>query len=242
VSRPRQLTLAVLHAVLIGGTGHAGAQSSACDQLKGTLSARIEASGVHDYALEAVPVATPTPANARVIGTCDGGRTKMLYRRGVGTQQLPEAPTAARQDPAPQASAASRSRAAKAAKTEVVADDRAPAPVPAPMPDPTPAPAPAAAPAVVPAAMTPALMPAPASQSVTLASEIAAPTPPAKDSIPVAPPAKTSSLLQQATELAAGYWHYLLALVLVPIAAWLWSWVTYRRAYDKAGLPRGPRL
>lgn len=220
--------------------GNASAQSSACDQLKGTLSARIEASGVRDYALEAVPAATPTPANARVIGTCDGGRTKMLYRRGAAAQPLlaehvpPAPPTAA--DPAPPASAASRSRAMKATKIDVVAEERAPVPVQAPTPTPTlmPVITPAVAPGLTPT-------PAPALQPAPQPRETAAPAPPEKDFVPTTS-LPTASLVQQATDLAASYWKWLLALVLVPMAGWLWAWITYRRAYDKSGLPRGPRL
>lgn len=207
----------------------ASAQSSACDQLKGTLSARIEASGVRDYALEAVPAATPTPGNARVIGTCDGGRTKMLYRRGAAALPMPAEPNAAQPAPALPASAASGSRAVRAPKIDVVAEDRAPAPVQAPIPAPAPV-------------LTPATTPAP--QPASPPSETAALAPPAqpeKDSVPT-PSLPTASLVQQATDVAAGYWKWLLALVLVPMAGWLWAWVAYRRAYDKSGLPRGPRL
>jgi hypothetical protein len=32
------------------------------------------------------------------------------------------------------------------------------------------------------------------------------------------------------------------ALLLVPAAACLWLWHAHRSAYDKAGLPRGPKL
>ncbi|HJV95131.1 MAG TPA: DUF1161 domain-containing protein, partial [Albitalea sp.] len=49
----------------------AQAQTSACDQLKDTLAARIEATGVRGYSLEAVPAATPVPSGAKVIGTCE---------------------------------------------------------------------------------------------------------------------------------------------------------------------------
>ncbi len=47
-------------------------------------------------------------------------------------------------------------------------------------------------------------------------------------------------LAQRASEYAAGRWPWLLALLIVPAAVWLWR----RRhgGYDEAGLPRGPRL
>ena len=207
--------MAALQAALVGGAGDASAQSGACDQLKATLSARIEATGVRDYSLEAVPATVPTPANVRVIGTCDGGRTKVLYYRGAGRPTPPDATAAARPPAVP------------ASKAEVVMRERVPPPMPASMPalappEPLPAPVP---PPVVQAAPQPA----------------PAPAPPAPESqAPEAAP--TTPLVQQASAFAAANWVWLLALVLVPIAGWLWAWAAHRRAYDKAGLPRGPRL
>jgi len=115
--------------------------------------------------------------------------------------------------------------------------------MPAPSPAPTPAITPAVAPTLVPTPAPPPV-PQPVPQPASQPSETAAPTPtapPEKDSVPT-PSLPTTSLVQQATGLAASYWKWLLALVLVPMAGWLWAWITYRRAYDKSGLPRGPRL
>jgi len=227
VNEPRCLALAALQAALVGGAGDASAQSSACDQLKATLSARIEASGVRDYSLEAVPATEPTPANVRVIGTCDGGRTKVLYYRGAARQTPPDAPAAARPPAVP------------ASKAPVAVRERVPAatPVPASMPAPSPAPPPVAMPSPV---LQAAPQPAPAQPAVTRPEpQVAEPQAPE----PQAPePAPTTSLVQQAFSFAAANRIWLLALVLVPIAGWLWAWAAHRRAYDKAGLPRGPRL
>ena len=61
----------------------AGAQAQTpCDQLKSVLAARIDAAGARGYSLEAVPAGTPVPPGAKVIGTCEGGASKILYRRG----------------------------------------------------------------------------------------------------------------------------------------------------------------
>jgi len=212
VGQRRRVALAALQAALIGSAGQAQAQSSACDQLRATLSARIEASGVRDYSLEAVPNTTPTPSNARVIGTCDGGRTKVLYFRGAAR-------------PTPPDSAA-----------EVV---KPPAPPPVPVPTVVLAPAPAPAPVKV---LTPAAVPTPAPQPVAVVAQAASPAvPPAPEPEP-ATNSNSNSLVQQASAFAATNWKWLLALVLLPIAGWLWAWFAHRRAYDKSGLPRGPRL
>jgi hypothetical protein len=125
----------------------------------------------------------------------------------------------------------------KATKIDVVAEERAPVPVQAPTPTLMPVITPALTPGLTPTP-TPALQPAPQPSGTV------APAPPAqleKDSVP-ATSLPTTSLVQQATDLAASYWKWLLALVLVPMAGWLWARITYRRAYDKSGLPRGPRL
>ena len=60
------------------------AQANACDQLKATLAARIEATGVRGYSLETVPASTAVPAGAKAIGNCEGGARKVLYRRWGG--------------------------------------------------------------------------------------------------------------------------------------------------------------
>ena len=81
--------------------------------------------------------------------------------------------------------------------------------------------------------------PAPAPPIVSQADEIAS-APPAQP--PESDPAPKASLVQRASEFATANWKWLLLLVLVPAAGWLWAWLSYRSAYDKSGLPRGPRL
>lgn len=53
--------------------------------------------------------------------------------------------------------------------------------------------------------------------------------------------AKTS-LAQQASEILGQNWRWLWALLLLPLVAGVWVWRAHFSAYDKAGLPRGPRL
>jgi hypothetical protein len=49
-------------------------------------------------------------------------------------------------------------------------------------------------------------------------------------------------LARQASDFMAENWRWILALVFVPIAGWIWAWHAHRSAYDEAGLPRGPKL
>jgi len=51
-----------------------------------------------------------------------------------------------------------------------------------------------------------------------------------------------ASLTQRASEFMAAHWRWIGALLLLPVAGWLWAWRAHRSAYDEAGLPRGPKL
>jgi hypothetical protein len=81
----------------------AQAQTNACDQLKGVLAARIDASGVRGYTLETVPAGTPVPPGAKAIGTCEAGASKILYRRWGAARPSSDGPDAARPASAAQA-------------------------------------------------------------------------------------------------------------------------------------------
>ena len=59
---------------------------------------------------------------------------------------------------------------------------------------------------------------------------------------PESDPAPKPPLMQRTSEFATENWKWLVLLVLVPAAGWLWAWLSYRSAYDKSGLPRGPKL
>ena len=81
--------------------GAAQAQANACDQLKAVLAARIDASGVRGYSLETVPAGTPVPAGAKIIGTCEAGANKILYRRWGGASPSPGVQADPSSQPAP---------------------------------------------------------------------------------------------------------------------------------------------
>lgn len=50
-----------------------------CEELKAEIAAKIEANGVKKYTLEIVP--QDAAADGKVVGTCDGGTKKIVYRR-----------------------------------------------------------------------------------------------------------------------------------------------------------------
>lgn len=261
----------VIVAAFLGllAAGSARPQTPACEQLKTELAARIDASGARGYALETVPAGTPAPPGAKAIGTCEAGRYKVLYRRWAPASSAAaavDAPAPASAPPLPDAtrrSPAERSvRAGRAARTPASAAASqavAPSTVPAaavPMGDPDPLEDRKAAAGSVhsprgpgsaqgrggepnPSAGATGEVERPRASDPVVAHSIAAkPTP--------APPADNAgakvSLGRRAAGVMVEHWPWLLALVLLPLAAWLWSWLAYRRAYDAAGLPRGPRL
>ncbi len=50
-----------------------------CDELKGEIDAKIKAKGVKSYTLEVV---AGDVKDGKVVGSCDGGAKKIVYKRG----------------------------------------------------------------------------------------------------------------------------------------------------------------
>jgi len=51
-----------------------------CDELKAGIEAKIKAKGVKTYTLDVVGKDEKT--EGKVVGTCDGGTKKIIYKRG----------------------------------------------------------------------------------------------------------------------------------------------------------------
>ncbi len=210
------------------------AQANACDQLKATLAARIEATGVRGYSLETVSAATPVPAGAKAIGNCEGGVRKVLYRRWGGASTSANVEAAAVPAPPPPTAAATEPRP----KPPPVVRASVPAPVAsvvAPLQVPLPAPVLAVAPgpskAALAGAAEPDLVPKPSPVAAQEAT-----------SAPSEPPADKPLLSQRVSDFVSTQWRWLLVLLLVPLTVLGWAWRAHHLAYDKNGLPRGPRL
>lgn len=200
----------------LAGTAHA--QSAGCDQFKATLAARIDP-GIKGFSLDIVRADAPMPAGAKVFGTCDGGAYKILFRRGGNTRPAAAEASAVAQAPVPQAAPVPPAPPEQPAKPVKPATAAVPALTPqgiARLVEPAPAPEPAAPAALAPAASAP---------NDALVS-----------------PQEAQPELASATDFIGGKWQWLWALVLLPFAAWLWAWIAHRRAYDEAGLPRGPKI
>ncbi len=50
-----------------------------CDELKAEIAAKLDAKGVKDY--ELTVVANDKVADAKVVGSCDGGTNKITYSK-----------------------------------------------------------------------------------------------------------------------------------------------------------------
>ena len=193
------------------------AQAGACEQLKLSLAARIDPS-IRGYALEVASAGDPVPAGAKVIGTCEGGARRILFRRSGGSQPSVETVRAAKAAPAPVVQASAAPMAAKSRALAI-------------QPDP--------APQVVATAL-PASRPVPRPAVEETAPSIAVPMAEvraeAQESSPGIP------LAQRAADFLRRQWHWMAMLVLAMLGALLWAWLAHRSAYDEAGLPRGPKL
>ena len=71
------------------------------------------------------------------------------------------------------------------------------------------------------------------------------PSPALAQETPTAPAetrADKPPLSQRIFEFVSAQWRWLLVLLLAPLALLGWAWRAHHLAYDKNGLPRGPRL
>jgi hypothetical protein len=59
--------------------GPALAQRKDCGELKGEIEAKIKKNGVEKFSLEVVDA--DKQADGKVVGTCDGGTKKIVYKR-----------------------------------------------------------------------------------------------------------------------------------------------------------------
>lgn len=73
-----KIIIAVLAAFALSSP--AFAQKKSCDDLKGEIEAKIKKNGVDKFTLDVVD--TEAQAEGKVVGTCDGGTKKIVYKRG----------------------------------------------------------------------------------------------------------------------------------------------------------------
>lgn len=61
-------------------SGPALAQKKDCGELKGEIEAKIKKNGVDKFSLDVVEA--DKQAAGKVVGTCDGGTKKIVYKKG----------------------------------------------------------------------------------------------------------------------------------------------------------------
>jgi len=62
-----------------------------CEELKAEIAKKLEANGVKSYTLEIVPTEKAEGGEGKVVGSCEGGTKKIVYRRGEGSPEKPAA-------------------------------------------------------------------------------------------------------------------------------------------------------
>ena len=69
-------------AVVVGMavSGPALAQKKDCGELKGEIEAKIKKNGVDKFSLDVLEA--DKQGEGKVVGTCDGGARKIVYKRG----------------------------------------------------------------------------------------------------------------------------------------------------------------
>ena len=76
----KSLKLAVLVAALAAFPLTGLAQRKDCNELKGEIEAKIKKNGVDKFTLDIVDAGAQS--DGKVVGTCDGGTKKIVYKRG----------------------------------------------------------------------------------------------------------------------------------------------------------------
>jgi hypothetical protein len=70
----------VMLAVLVLAAGPVMAQRKDCNELKSEIEAKIKANGVKVFTLDIV--ANDAVKDGKVVGSCDGGTKKIVFKRG----------------------------------------------------------------------------------------------------------------------------------------------------------------
>lgn len=72
--------IAVVALLLIAAP--AMAQRKACEELKAEIETKIKNNGVAVFTLDIVPNEEVKEGDGKVVGSCDGGTKKIVYKRG----------------------------------------------------------------------------------------------------------------------------------------------------------------
>ena len=72
----------IVAVMVLGFVGAASAEpmKKPCDELKAEIDAKIKKNGVDKFSLDVVDA--NAQAEGKVVGTCDGGAKKIVYKKG----------------------------------------------------------------------------------------------------------------------------------------------------------------
>jgi len=62
-----------------------------CEELKAEIAKKLEANKVKSYSLEIVPNEKAKEVEGKVVGSCEGGTKKIVYRKTSASAQTPAA-------------------------------------------------------------------------------------------------------------------------------------------------------
>jgi uncharacterized protein DUF1161 len=82
-----KLLLSVAAVLLVPACSYAQG-GKACEELKTEIAAKLDAKGVKGYTLEIV--AKDADAEGKVVGTCEAGSKKIVYRKGAVAEKSAE--------------------------------------------------------------------------------------------------------------------------------------------------------
>jgi hypothetical protein len=75
-----KVVIAIVASLLIAAP--ALAQRKDCGELKAEIDAKIRNNGVKEFTLDVVPNEQVKEGASNVVGSCDGGTKKIVYKRG----------------------------------------------------------------------------------------------------------------------------------------------------------------
>jgi len=75
-----KVVIAIIASLLIAAP--ALAQRKDCEELKSEIDAKIKKNGVKEFSLTIVPNEQVKEGEGAVVGSCDGGTKKIVYKRG----------------------------------------------------------------------------------------------------------------------------------------------------------------
>jgi hypothetical protein len=74
------IAAAVVAGLAVSGPAWAQEMRKDCGELRGEIEAKIKKNGVDKFSLDVVD--KDAQADGKVVGTCDGGTKKIVYKRG----------------------------------------------------------------------------------------------------------------------------------------------------------------